>query len=228
LTSPQRKIVEDVAGTRWTLREAIFSRASKRVMADIEVGMYGCISRIWVDDVALVAPMAQAGYAMRDQSGERPLRVGEVVVERVLLERAVARPATIHAWPTRRAREIPRVKRRLVDTATVRRMRESAWEWTVTEVARDGAPSFADARAWRAHAWCLVTEEDGIELGIRLVWRKKPAGPEMRDARRRCAAVLGSFGYVSANVRGEIVLEKSVKSVAEARVERERIDDLLV
>lgn len=196
-------------------------------MADIEIGPRGCIARIWVDDVALVAPLARAGYAMRDESGERPLRSSaDVIAERGLLERAVARPETILSWSARRSRVISRAKRRL-DAASVRRMAESTWKWTVTEVARDGAPAFVDASVWRAHAWCLVTEEDGIEVGVRLGWRNTPAGPEMRAARKRCAAALTPFGYLSANVRGEIVFERSVRTPAEARTERDRLDTFL-
>jgi len=49
----------------------------------------------------------------------------------------------------------------------------------------------------------------------------------MREARKKLAAALSPFGYVSAKVRGLIILEKSVRDVAEARVERDRLDRFL-
>jgi hypothetical protein len=216
----QQEIFEAVAGTRWKPREAIFARLSKHVMADIEIGSRGCLARVWVNDVALVASMERAGYAVSDQSGERSLHIDELIEERAMLERAVARPASIRSWPARRSRSICAFSKRRVDAAFVRSMAKTTWTWTVTEVARRGA---------HGYAWCVVIDDDGpsIEVGLRMHWRKKPPGPVMRDARKKLAAALGPHGYVSANVRGEIVLEKSVRSVGEARVERERLDRFL-
>lgn len=225
--TPQRIVFEEVAGTRWTPYEAIFARASKHVMAQIEIARRGCLARIWVDDVALVSSISRAGYSMRDQSGERPLRAVDVAIERRMIERAVASPTTILSWPRRRARTTPAPAQRRVDSAVVRSMKTTTWEWTVTEVGRGAATTFADARVWSAYAWCLVLDEPSIEVGIRMQWRKKPPGPEVREARRRLASALGPFGYVSSNVRGQIIFEKSVRNVLEARDERARLDALL-
>jgi len=224
--TPQRAVFEDVAGTRWTPYEAIFSRASKHVMADLEVGRRGLLARVWVADAALVASIERAGYSMRDQSGQRALRdVEDLVAERAMLEVAVARPSSVLAWPKRRARSFAPRKRPLAPS--VRAMKDSSWKWTVTEIGRLASPKLFDASVWRAYAFCLVVDEPSIEVGIRLEWRKKPKGPQIRDARKRLAAVLAPFGYVSPNVRGMISLEKSVRTVAEARAERDRLDAFL-
>jgi hypothetical protein len=226
--SAQRKIFEEVGGTRWAPYEARFTRASKHVMADIEIGHRGCESSVWIDDVAFVASIERAGYTMSDQSGRRSLRADEVAAERIMLERAVARPNSILSWPRRRARKMPAVANRRVSPAIVRSMM-TKWEWTVTAVGRRGTPTFVDARVWHAYAWCLVVDDDGpnIEVGIRIDWRKKPPGPEVRAARKHLDAALARFGYVSPNVRGHVLVEKTVRDVAEARDERARLDRFL-
>jgi len=229
LSTPQREIFESVSGTRWTPYEARFARASKSVMADIEIGHRGCLASLWVSDVALVPSMERAGYTVSDQTGERSLRgLDEVAAEREMLERAVARPATILAWSPRRARKMPAVQNRKLDATIVRSMRDSKWHWAVTGVGRRGSPRIG-ARSWTAYASCLVIDDDGpcIEVGMRIHSRKKAPGPDMREARKKLAAALGPFGYVSANVRAMIILEKSVRDAGEARVERDRLDRFL-
>jgi len=216
---PERAIFEEVAGTRWTPYEVRFALESRNVMADIEIGARGCLACLWVRDGALVAAMTRAGYSTSgDQSAWRSLRgVDDLVRERAMLERAVARPASMLAWPKRRAREVPSPMKRRIDPSLVKSMMRSRWEWIVTEVGRHGAG---------ASVSCLVTDA-GIEVGIRVEWGKKPPGPQIRAERRRLAAALGPFGYVSSNVRGEIVLEKSVRNARQARVERQRLDAFL-
>jgi len=226
--SVQRKVFEDVAGTRWKPHEVRFALESKHVIADIEIGHRGCESSVWVDDAAFVPSIERAGYTVSDQSGWRALHPDEIASERIILERAVARPATMLSWPRRRTRKMPLVANRSVPRAIVRSMM-TKWKWTVTAVGRRGTPTFVDGRLWSAYAWCLVLDDDGpsAEVGIRIDWRTKPAGPEIRDARKRLAATLGPFGYVSPNVRGHLILEKAVGSIAEARAERERLDGFL-
>ena len=97
--------------------------------------------------------------------------------------------------------------------------------------------TLVDERIWGAVGWCHLLLDEGVEMdvGVQLYPRHSKNPPNDDDLTSAACALrrtLRSFGYHSLKITGRnapklVMMEKAVKTIAEARRERRRIDRLI-